>query len=89
MGLRGFFFRDAFDAGVDGAAGSPLQVDQDNNLVVAGEGYASLDGNTHAGSADVFLMKFTSNGTWLWTVQRGGSRAVLMQVWSELLHYGT
>ncbi|CAE7022725.1 flaEY [Symbiodinium natans] len=52
-------------------AGSPLQVDQDNNLVVAGEGYASLDGNTHAGSADVFLMKFTSNGTWLWTVQRG------------------
>ena len=64
-------------------------MDQDNNLVVAGETRSSLDNYTLAGSDDAFLMKFTSNGAWLWTVQRGGSRAVFMQAWSVLLHFGT
>ncbi|CAE7361032.1 unnamed protein product [Symbiodinium natans] len=50
-----------------------FQVDQDNNLVIAGATEGSLDGYTNAGDSDIFLMKFTSNGTWLWTVQRGGS----------------
>ena len=99
VGLRLFFlFAMPFDApgkgrswgflktgSTSGSAGSPLQVDQDNNLVVAGTTDSSLDNSTNSGGTDAFLMKFTSNGTWLWTVQRGGSRAVFMQAWSELL----
>ena len=63
--------------GQEGLRWIPPQVDQDNNLVIAGATEGSLDGYTNAGDSDIFLMKFTSNGTWLWTVQRGGSRAVL------------
>ena len=70
-----------------GPAGSPLQVDQDNNLVVAGYTRSSLENYTNAGSADAFFMTFTSNGAWLCTVQRGGSRAVFLQAPSELLHF--
>ena len=50
------------------------QVDKVGNAWVAGYTESSLDGHTNAGSADVFLMKFDSQGVHQWTRQRGGER---------------
>ena len=49
------------------------QVDNDGNLLVAGNTYDSLDGHSNAGSWDIFVMSFTSTGSWRWTAQRGGT----------------
>eukprot|EP00435_Cladocopium_sp_Y103_P000633 s5779_g1.t1 len=49
-----------------------LQVDAVGNAWVAGVTHSSLDGNTNAGGADVFLMKFDAQGVHQWTRQRGG-----------------
>ena len=35
----------------------------------------SLDGQSHAGSADIFLMKFDSSRAWQWTRERGTLRS--------------
>lgn len=49
-----------------------LQVDSSDHAWVAGYTESSLDGNTNAGSFDLFLMKFDSSGVHQWTAQRGG-----------------
>eukprot|EP00435_Cladocopium_sp_Y103_P055951 s939_g18.t1 len=49
-----------------------LQVDRVGNAWVAGYTGGSLDGNTHAGFNDIFLMKFGAQGVHQWTRQRGG-----------------
>ncbi len=48
-------------------------VDPFGNVYVAGETGDSLDGNPHAGLLDVFLSKYNSAGTRLWTVQYGSA----------------
>ena len=48
------------------------QVDDVGNAWVAGDTLSSLDGHTHAGRADIFLMNFDAQGVHLWTRQRGG-----------------
>ena len=49
-----------------------FQVDSSDHAWVAGYTESSLDGNTNAGSFDLFLMKFDSSGVHQWTAQRGG-----------------
>eukprot|EP00439_Symbiodinium_sp_Y106_P048393 s370_g6.t1 len=44
-----------------------------DSFVVAGHTDGDLDGHTNAGSDDMFVMKLSSNGTWLWTHQRGST----------------
>ena len=44
----------------------------DGNLYLAGYTSSNLDGNWNAGSQDMFIMSFTSGGSWRWTAQRGG-----------------
>jgi len=41
------------------------------NIYVTGYTYGSLDGNTNAGSFDIFLTKYDTNGNKLWTRQLG------------------
>mmetsp|Transcript_12358 Transcript_12358/g.29019 ORF Transcript_12358/g.29019 Transcript_12358/m.29019 type:complete len:494 (+) Transcript_12358:132-1613(+) len=46
-------------------------VSSSGELFLAGHTFGSLDGHTHAGNCDIFLMKFAANGDWEWTEQRG------------------
>ena len=66
-----------------GALQSPAdqlaQVDDVGNAWVAGSTDGSLDGNTNAGVADIFLMKFDAQGVHLWTRQHGGRSSDLAQ----------
>lgn len=39
--------------------------------LVGGYTGGALDGNTHTGESDFFLMKFSADGGWQWTQQRG------------------
>eukprot|EP00435_Cladocopium_sp_Y103_P017238 s787_g4.t1 len=48
-----------------------LQVDGAGQAWVAGNTWSSLDGHSHAGRNDVFLMKFDAQGAHQWTRQRG------------------
>eukprot|EP00434_Breviolum_minutum_P007277 symbB.v1.2.006423.t1/scaffold383.1/size215797/5 len=48
-----------------------LGVDSKGELILAGYTGGSLDGMTHHGVDDIFVMKFDALGTWLWTHQRG------------------
>ena len=48
-------------------------MDEQDNLILAGETDSSVDGHNHAGGMDTILMKFDSTGSWLWTAQKGGS----------------
>jgi len=41
---------------------------------VTGTTYWELDGNTSAGKADLFVVKYNSSGTWQWTKQNGTDR---------------
>ena len=51
--------------------GCGVSVDVSGNVYVTGETDGSLDGNTSAGYADMFLTKYDTNGTKLWTEQLG------------------
>jgi len=51
--------------------GNSIAVDSSGNIYVAGITYGSLDGNTNAGSGDIFLTKWNSNGKKQWTKQWG------------------
>jgi hypothetical protein len=42
--------------------GNDVTVDSSGNIYVTGDTYGGLDGNTSAGNADIFLMKFNSDG---------------------------
>ena len=53
--------------------GYSVAVDSNNNILVAGHTEGSLDGNTNAGSVDIFLTKWNADGTKAWTKQWGTS----------------
>jgi len=48
-----------------------VSVDGTGNVYVAGSTSGGLDGNTSAGNADVFVVKYNSAGVKLWTRQMG------------------
>jgi len=47
--------------------------DSSGNVYVTGTTYGGLDGNTSAGNADLFVVKYNSSGTKQWTKQLGSS----------------
>ena len=47
----------------------------DGTIIVAGVTWSSFDGQTNHGEADIFLSKYDSNGTRMWTRFAGGSAA--------------
>ncbi len=53
--------------------GNSVITDSDGNIYITGTTYGDLDGNTNSGSTDIFLTKFSSDGTKLWTKQYGSS----------------
>ena len=55
-------------------AGYDVTVDGSGNTYVAGYTLGSLDGNTSAGIADIFLTKYDMDGTKLWTRQLGTAK---------------
>ena len=50
-----------------------VSIDSSGNFYVAGVTYKDLDGNTRAGSADLFVAKYNSSGTKQWTKHLGTS----------------
>ena len=50
-----------------------VATDSSGNVYVAGYTYGGLDGNTSAGSNDLFVVKYNSSGTKQWTKQLGTS----------------
>ena len=50
-----------------------VDFDSDGNIYLTGITEGQLDGNTHLGSQDIFLMKYNSSGTKQWTKQTGNS----------------
>ena len=48
-----------------------VATDSSGNIYVTGTTYWELDGNTSAGKADLFVVKYNSSGTWQWTNQLG------------------
>jgi len=48
-----------------------VAIDSNNNVYITGITQGSLDGNTHAGNNDVFLVKYDSSGSKIWTRQLG------------------
>ena len=50
-----------------------VATDSSGNVYVTGSTYRSLDGNTSAGNADLFVVKYNSSGTKQWTKQLGTS----------------
>ena len=42
--------------------GTGVTVDSSNNIYVTGTTTGGLDGNTHSGSDDIFLVKYNSDG---------------------------
>lgn len=52
-------------------AGHAITIDNFGDVYVAGTTYGSLDGNTNAGDADLFVAKYDSDGNSQWTRQVG------------------
>jgi len=50
-----------------------VATDSSGNVYVTGDTYGGLDGNTSAGNADLFVVKYNSSGTKQWTKQLGSS----------------
>ena len=50
-----------------------VATDSSGNVYVTGSTYRNLDGNTSAGNADLFVVKYNSSGTKQWTKQLGSS----------------
>ncbi len=57
----------------EGDQGSGIAVDTSGNVYVTGTTYGGLDGNTNAGGADMFLVKYDAAGTKQWTQQMGST----------------
>ena len=51
-----------------------VATDSSGNIYVTGTTYSELDGNTSAGNADLFVVKYNSSGTHQWTKQLGTDR---------------
>ena len=56
-----------------GDAAYGAATDSSGNLYVTGYTSGGLDGNTSAGSSDLFVVKYNSSGTKQWTKQLGTS----------------
>ncbi len=54
--------------------GYDVSVDGSGNAYVTGYTEDGLDGNTHSGASDIFLAKYDTDGTKLWTQQLGTAR---------------
>jgi uncharacterized delta-60 repeat protein len=54
---------------------SGVATDSSGNFYVAGYTTGGLDGNTNAGSNDIFVVKYNSSGTKQWTKQLGSSQS--------------
>jgi Beta-propeller repeat len=66
-----------------------VAVDILGNVYISGATFGSFDGNTYAGSLDVFLAKYDSLGNKLWTRQFGteaeeGSLSVVTDKWGDV-----
>jgi len=48
-----------------------INVDSSNNLYVTGRAWGNLDSNTSEGGSDIFVVKYNSSGTKLWSKQFG------------------
>ena len=53
--------------------GHGIATDSSGNVYVAGYTFGGLDGNSNAGSSDLFVVKYNSSGTKQWTKQLGTS----------------
>eukprot|EP00435_Cladocopium_sp_Y103_P062304 s523_g23.t3 len=51
-----------------------LEIDSYGDLILGGWTAGSLDGNSNAGSVDLFVMKVDAQGSWEWTFQTGTAR---------------
>ncbi len=52
-----------------------IAIDSSDNIYITGETWGDLDGNSNRGNSDIFLAKYTFNGTRVWTRQLGSSAA--------------
>jgi len=50
-----------------------IVTDSSGSVYISGTTYGGLDGNTSAGNADLFVVKYNSSGTKQWTKQLGSS----------------
>ena len=50
-----------------------IVTDSSGSVYISGTTYGGLDGNTSAGNADLFVVKYNSSGTKQWTNQLGSS----------------
>jgi len=57
----------------DSDSGRSVAIDSLGNIYVSGSTIGSMDGNTNSGGQDIFLSKFSTDGTKLWTKQLGTS----------------
>ena len=55
----------------DSEEGNDVSIDGSGNAYVTGFTLGGLDGNTNAGSADMFLTKYDTDGNKIWTEQLG------------------
>ena len=53
--------------------GNSVTTDSSGNIYVTGETGERLNGKTHSGKSDIFLIKYSSSGTRQWTKQLGTS----------------
>jgi gliding motility-associated-like protein len=75
----------------NGAAGYAVDVDQNDNVILTGSFYGTIDVDpgsgttllTGLGSSTVFLVKLTSGGNFLWGTQVGGTGSVYGYVDAE------
>jgi len=56
-----------------GDSGYGVTTDSSGNIFVTGQTFGGLDGNTNSGGNDMFLIKYNSGGTILWTKLLGTS----------------
>jgi len=50
-----------------------VTIDGSGNVIITGESYSDLDGNTNSGGMDLFVIKYNSSGTKQWSKLFGTS----------------